>query len=154
MHIHTCSSYSQRGPVHHSSPQSPAPPHFLSGWLWTAFAEGTPCFLVLPSSDGDLTQCHPSCIVCLHSMEAELLCNVLHCVFACYFCSFIGVHTCTICYVTKHLLHGLINNPGQIQIPPRYGANRSRSNIVSFHMRTFNLTIGQCVSIQPCYQCS
>ena len=50
----------KRDPVRHSSPQSPAPPpHSPSGWLWTASAGGTPCFLVLQSSDGDVAQCHP-----------------------------------------------------------------------------------------------
>ena len=47
----------KRDPVRHSSPQSPAPPpHSPSGWLWTASAGGTPCFLVLQSSDGDVAQ--------------------------------------------------------------------------------------------------
>ena len=93
------------------------------------------------------------CACTAWKLRYSVMCYIVR--LACHFCSFIGVHTCVLSAMSlKPLLHGLINNPGQIQIRPRYGANRSRSNTISFHMRTFNLTIGQCTSIQPCYQCS
>ena len=42
------------------SPHSPSLlPHSLAGWLWTASAGGTACFLIHQSSSGDVALSHP-----------------------------------------------------------------------------------------------
>ena len=58
------------------SPHSPSLLlHSLAGWLWTASAGGTPCFLICQSPSGDVALSHPQIQCCLSQHTWRFHCD-------------------------------------------------------------------------------